>query len=383
MSTTTTEQLRRPDDLSVGHRAITIIRPGCHRPRATGRTGTTTGAGARCRGPAPVRTVGPVSAGEVVLEALRTQVARLRAQEPRVRRGVPGSVTLMRVATRQLRSTLRGFSRILAPARTRVVADELKWLAAQLADENDTEVLIERFTRNVRALPEYLIHRTAAGADLERALRRLDAQGEQTIHTALHSARYLALQDMLEHLLAQPPLTRRAGKPAASELPKNVAKAFHELQQRLDALEATAPGPRRDEALHEARKADKRVRYMTQIVAPVVGRPARRLRRQTKKLQDLLGEYQDTTVARPALRQLAAAARADGRSQLTYGLLHAIEEARAQRVLRKLPNRVEHLRDERTVAWLHPAPSARRDRYPVTRLADAAAQGPLELCRAG
>jgi CHAD domain-containing protein len=162
-----------------------------------------------------------------------------------------------------------------------------------------------------------------------------------------------------------------------------VAKAFHELERRLDAIEDTAPGPERDEALHEARKADKRVRYMTQIVAPVIGRPARRLRGQTKKLQDLLGEYQDTTVARPALRRLAAAARAEGRSQLTYGLLHAIEEVRAEQVLRTLPDRVEHLRNERTVAWLHASPSARRDRYAVTRLAGAGAQGPLELCRAG
>jgi hypothetical protein len=103
------------------------------------------------------------AAGEVVLAALRSQVEQLRVQDQRVRQEVAGSVTRMRVATRQLRSTLRGFSSILDPERTRVLADELKWLSAQLAEEHDTEVMVERFTQVVRELPEELI--PAGGAD--------------------------------------------------------------------------------------------------------------------------------------------------------------------------------------------------------------------------
>jgi CHAD domain-containing protein len=287
----------------------------------------------------------------VVLAALRTQVVRLREQAPLVRREVPGAVTRMRVATRQLRSTLRGFTRILDAERTRAVADELKWLGAQLAEERDTEMMIERFAQDVRVLPENLIVGPVS-ADLERSLGRLAREGELTILAALDSDRYLALQDMLDELLTAPPWTRRADRPASVELPKSVAKAFRALDRRLHAAEVLPPGPSRDAALHEARKADKRVRYMTEVVSDVVGRPARRLRRQAKKLQNLLGDYQDAVVARPVLQQLSAAAHAYGHNGFTYGLLYAVEHNRAERVLNALPGRLERLRDDRTVAWL-------------------------------
>jgi len=55
----------------------------------------------------------PRSAGEVVLDALRAQVEHLRAQELGARQAIPSAVAEMRVTTRQLRSTLRGFSRVL------------------------------------------------------------------------------------------------------------------------------------------------------------------------------------------------------------------------------------------------------------------------------
>jgi CHAD domain-containing protein len=304
-------------------------------------------------------------AGDIVLAALRSQCEELRAQDPRVRQEVPGSVTLMRVAARQLRSTLRGFGRILHSEHTRVVADELKWLGAQLAEGHDTEVMIERFTHVVRDLPEHLIVGPLA-TDLERSLGQLALQGEQTITAALNSHRYLALQDMLDQLLHQPPMTRRAQRPALTELPKSVAKAFRKLDRLLDAATALPPGPERDGALHEARKADKQVRYMTDVVAPVIGGPARRLRRQTTKLQDLLGDYQDAVVARPALRQLATAAHGQGHNAFTYSVLYATEHARMERVMRELPHRLEHLRDDRTLSWLRHNPRPSRTTPSVT-----------------
>jgi CHAD domain-containing protein len=296
-------------------------------------------------------------AGDIVLAALRSQGEELRAQDPRVRQEVPGSVTLMRVAARRLRSTLRGFGRILNSEHTLVVADELKWLGAQLAEGHDTEVMIERFTHVVRDLPQHMIVGPLA-TDLERSLGQLAQQGEQTITAALNSHRYLALQDMLAQLLHQPPMTRRAQRPALTELPKSVAKAFRKLDRLLDAAIALPPGAERDGALHEARKADKQVRYMTDVVAPVIGGPAGRLRRQTTKLQDLLGDYQDAVVARPVLRQLATAANEQGHNAFTYSVLYASEHARMERVMRELPHRLEHLRDDRTLSWLRPQPGA-------------------------
>jgi len=305
------------------------------------------------RVPGPTNADG--TAGEVVLAALRSQVEQLRVQDQRVRHKAAGSVTRMRVATRRLRSTLRGYSSILDPERTRLPADELKWLSAQLAEEHDTQVMAERFTQVVHELPEHLILGTVA-ADVDRALGQLVDDGEQIVQAALNSDRYLALQDTLEQLLNQPPFTHRAGRPAQTELPRSVAKAYRKLDRLLDTATAAPPGPDRDTALHEARKACKRVRYMTEIAAPVIGDPARDLHRQTEKLQELLGNYQDAVEARPVLQHLAQAAHADGHNAFTYGLLYANEHARMDHVLHQLPHQLHRLRNEQTLSWLQPKP---------------------------
>ena len=132
----------------------------------------------------------------------------------------------------------------------------------------------------------------------------------------------------------------RAARPRAEELPKSVAKALRKLDRRLAAAQALPAGPERDEALHEARKADKLLRYVTEIATPVIGKPARWLGRQAKKLQDLLGDYQDAVVARPLLHKLGATAVANGQPVGTYLLVDALEQIRTERVLAVLPNRL-------------------------------------------
>jgi hypothetical protein len=46
-------------------------------------------------------------------------------------------------------------------------------------------------------------------------------------------------------------------------------------------------------------------------------------------------------------------AHEEGHNAFTYGVLYALEHARMQRVLSKLPNRLEGLRDDRIRTWLH------------------------------
>jgi CHAD domain-containing protein len=289
------------------------------------------------------------SAGEVVLAALRKQTKTLRKAEPKVRDNEPKAVTQMRVATRQLRSTLRGFSRILDPSATRPLNAELAWLGRQLGEENDTHATIKELRRQYEALPEELI----VGPVVNEARRELDqlvAHATHATQATLDSPRYTALLHTLDQLLADPPLTERAARPASQELPKSVAKALRRLDCRLASAQAQPAGPPRDQALHEARKADKQLRHVTEIAAPVIGKPARRLARQAKELQALLGEYQDAVVTRPIVHQLAAAAAADGRPVSTYYLVDALEQVRTDRALQALPKRLNNL--HRKAAWL-------------------------------
>ena len=79
------------------------------------------------------------------------------------------------------------------------------------------------------------------------------------------------------------------------------------------------------------RKAAKRVRYAAESVQPAIGSDATDLAEAMERLQDVLGEHNDSVVVRPLLRRLGAEAEAAGDSAFTFGRLHALEEWRAAR----------------------------------------------------
>jgi CHAD domain-containing protein len=85
------------------------------------------------------------------------------------------------------------------------------------------------------------------------------------------------------------------------------------------------PGPPRDVALHQARKAAKRARYAGEVAAPAIGRTAARFTAQVKNLQSVLGAHQDSVIARQAERQLGIEAHLAGENAFTYGLLYERE----------------------------------------------------------
>jgi CHAD domain-containing protein len=79
------------------------------------------------------------------------------------------------------------------------------------------------------------------------------------------------------------------------------------------------------------RKAAKRVRYTARLVEPALGRRAGELRREMKWVQKVLGHAQDTMATRECCVRQGLAAAAAGENPWTYGRLHALEEARAER----------------------------------------------------
>ncbi|MGW5425520.1 CHAD domain-containing protein, partial [Streptomyces sp. NPDC003943] len=113
--------------------------------------------------------------------------------------------------------------------------------------------------------------------------------------------------------------------------------AEHDDERRRAGALALDPGHERDLALHAARKAAKRTRYAADAARPTLGKPAKRLAKRVKAVQSLLGEHQDSVVARVALREIAVQAHAAGETTFTWGLLYGREEASAQADERELP----------------------------------------------
>jgi CHAD domain-containing protein len=200
-------------------------------------------------------------------------------------------------------------------------------------------------------LPAELILGPVAAA-VTRSFERRQADARQVALTALDSDRYLALHDTIDALLADPPFTRAAARPGRRELPKSVARAYRRVESRMRDADSQPAGEPRNLSLHETRKAAKRLRYATEAVKPTLGKPAKRMQRRLKKVQNLLGEHQDTVVSRPVLRQLAVQAHLDGGNGFTYGLMYAAEAARADRAEQDLPAAWKRLRKPKNTSWL-------------------------------
>ncbi|MFD9907911.1 CHAD domain-containing protein [Streptomyces sp. NPDC059063] len=306
---------------------------GWAQPHAPGRPGKE---GTKARGRQPKDKAHPDTAGAHVLAYLREQRTALVDLDPAVRQDLPDSVHQMRVATRRLRSAFKTYRKILDRQVTDPLGDELKWLAAELGVDRDREVLTDRLT--------------AALADIPRTLLLGPVRGRLRIWTAAHrtgsrrktvavldSKRYLALLDAVDALLADPPLLKAAAAPAAQALPKAVLKDYDRLATRVDHALALAPGTERDLAMHEARKAAKRARYAGEAARPALGKPAGRFAKRMKAVQTVLGDHQDSVVARETLRDLAVQAHLAGESAFTWGLLYGREEAAAAARERELP----------------------------------------------
>jgi hypothetical protein len=63
-------------------------------------------------------------------------------------------------------------------------------------------------------------------------------------------------------------------------------------------------------ALHDARIAAKRVRYVLEILGPTLGDPSDQLHDRVKDIQDILGELHDCDVLGPRLERLSGELRA-------------------------------------------------------------------------
>ena len=268
---------------------------------------------------------------DVVKAYLKTQVARLGELEPKVRADEFDSVHQMRVTTRRLRATLRSFGKVVPRSATSELAAELKWLGGLLGEARDGEVLPQHLLTSLEQVPvELLIGPVQARVQGHFAPRRASAR-EQIIE-AFGSERYARLLASLDRLAHDPPLGPQAAAPGRDVLPAAVRKAYRQARKRMRRARHAPPGQDRDVALHEARKSARRARYAAEAASPAADKPARTFAKQMKKVQSVIGDHQDTVIARQAARELGIGAHLAGENAFTYGLLYERELHQAERL---------------------------------------------------
>lgn len=258
----------------------------------------------------PGSTNGSATAADVLGPLLRRQVADLRTREVEVRLGEPDAVHRFRVAARRLRSHLAAFGSFLDPVVCQALEDELAEVAAVVGGARDADVARRRVDSLLQDEPDSPAA-TEVRARLVEALEASYAESWQRAIDYLDGPTYDAFTRRLDGFADLPPWAPTAEVSAAAAFVPVLRQLWSRLLKQGRAVQLLEPGPRRDEQLHDVRKAAKRVRDVAETQTPMLGRRARRLRKAAQRLQEVLGEYQDLVVTRTALVD-AGRAGADG-----------------------------------------------------------------------
>jgi CHAD domain-containing protein len=308
--------------------------------------------GVELPGPDTGRLTPSSSARQVVQAYLRTQAETLKALDPLVRGDEPDSVHQMRVATRRLRSSLRAFGKVIPRSQTEHLAGELKWLGGVLGDARDAEVLVAHLRDGLSSFPvEQVIGPVQARVQGHFAPQQ--AAARTALLRALDSERYFSLLSELDELIDDPPSGPAAPGAAGDVLPAAVRSAYRRTARRMRQARRARRGLATDVALHEARKAAKRARYAGEAVAPALGSKARRFTGQMKKVQSVLGDHQDTVIARQAERELGIAAHLAGENAFSYGLLYQQDSCRASQLRAQARHTWKKASRSRYRHWMH------------------------------
>ncbi|GAA5182114.1 CYTH and CHAD domain-containing protein [Rugosimonospora acidiphila] len=283
-------------------------------------------------------------AGDVVSEAIRSDIGRMLAHDPlvRLRAELPGGDTAvhqMRVGCRRLRTDLRTFRPLLEPAWADELRAELSWIADALGAARDAEVLRARLRRTAELDPLAPLPGGAI-ARLDAELSARHAAALDALDEAMDGPRYLGLLDRLVAAAASPRLAAaRAARPARDLLPRLADKSWLRLAQGSPDLTAAGSldplGP--DHEWHEVRIRAKRARYATEAVAGVLGGDAAGLARRIGGVQELLGEHQDAVVAADTWLAIARSDPGDFDLAVTAGRLVERERGAVREVRARFP----------------------------------------------
>lgn len=266
----------------------------------------------------------PTTLCGLVAGYLDAQVDAIVRGDIELRRGY-NAIHATRVGTRRYRSVLRILGPMFDPDRAAALNAELAWFADALGAVRDRDVLRAHLDEALAELPPELVMGPVA-ARIHQAIAAEEQEASVKLAALMRSKRYFALLAELSVWREQLPVVIDEPVERAAHY---LGKAERKVAQRI----AAAPqGAGRDVALHGARKAAKRARYIAELSGPVMGKRARSVEKRMKKAQERLGLRQDCIVAAEFLRRLGAAAGAAGENGFTYGLLYERELARAHTI---------------------------------------------------
>jgi CHAD domain-containing protein len=256
----------------------------------------------------------------------------------------------MRVATRRLRSHLRTLAPLLEPDWAEGLLADLRWLAGELGRVRDADVLAQRLRASAAELapPDRQIAK-----DLLDRLTESRRGDRLRLLESLRSQRYLELVDRLVEAARSPRVLPAARGPARAVLPPLARRRWKRLRRQVGD---SGPEPSVED-LHAVRIRAKHARYAAELAEPIFDKPARRLARALRGLQQTLGDFRDAVVAADWLRR--ASAEVPRETAYVAGVLAAREDRLRVEALERWPRAWERARDRRLREWLRASPPPR------------------------
>jgi len=235
----------------------------------------------------------------------------------------------LRVSMRRARSAISQLEGVL-PGDARELSDELKWIGGITGPCRDLDVYLLELQASRSMLPEGLRDDLAP---LERHIRRARSHARRRVARAVRGERFRRLMATWQTVASDtgtaeaPRADRAIGDLAASR----IRKAYRRILRRGARLGDDPPPA----ALHRLRIDAKKLRYLLEFFGELFD-PARvdPLVKELKRLQDLLGGFNDMDVQQRRLREFAAELKDDAAvptaTLLAMGRLEAALESRQE-----------------------------------------------------
>ncbi|MFC9552527.1 CHAD domain-containing protein [Rhodococcus sp. NPDC056960] len=270
---------------------------------------------------------------EFLHQYLEREIGNLGAADLAVRRDEPESIHDMRKASRRARSALQTYAPGLglAEAAQPLILD-LRWLGRRLSDARDVEVQWQRIVARISesdALPDP----EAVYARVNEYFSEQAETARESALAALDSARYGTLLGALDDFVGsltggtgrEPAERAPAPDSTAEDLARTLRRLAAKVSTRVNTVSAASSRTERDELIHRARKGAKRMRYAMEVIRPLAPKKTARALFRFNDFQDVLGEFQDSVVARERLRNIVAAHEHTAESSFGLGILYQRE----------------------------------------------------------
>ncbi|TKG66305.1 CHAD domain-containing protein [Prauserella endophytica] len=215
----------------------------------------------------------------------------------------------LRVAVRRTRSLLKLAGDVLPPRLVARYEPDFKWLGDITTPTRDLDVYLLEFDALTAMLVAGEPDDLAPFGELLRAERE---KARRTLARALRSQRFTRLIEGWQAALAEIIDRERSEAELSAEAlaGQRVRRMVKKVVRRARSITPESPS----ESVHDLRKRCKELRYLLEVVKPVCDEAAHRaVIKDLKKVQDILGAFQDGEVQSESLRGFAERLQAGNR----------------------------------------------------------------------